>query len=158
MATEGVDYAALLSTNFNPGGADYAGIQELESLLDSAASRCPNSKIVVSGYRYVNHASPHVHRDDSYNKISQGAALVHRAVEDRAQSVKDKIVGVVTYGDTQNLQDGGRIQNFPTQKLKVICNTGDLVCSGTLTITSAHLDYARRVSEAVSFLSARIRA
>jgi cutinase len=43
----------LLSTNFNPGGADYAGIAELENLLDDAARRCPNSNIVVGGYRYA---------------------------------------------------------------------------------------------------------
>ncbi|KAF2421043.1 cutinase [Tothia fuscella] len=139
VATEGIDYDAALATNFNPGGADYAGIRELEDLLDRAASRCPNSKIVVSGY-------------------SQGAALVHRAVEDRSAAVKAKIVGVVTYGDTQNLQDRGRVPNFPSEKLLIICNAGDLVCSGTLTITAAHLAYEPRVGQAVAFLTGRIRA
>lgn len=139
MATEGIDYAALLSTNFLPGGADYAGIAEMKDLLNQAATRCPASKIVVGGY-------------------SQGAALVHRAVENLAQSVKDKIVAAVTYGDTQNLQDGGRIPNFPTSKTLIICNDGDAVCAGTLTILPAHLAYTGRVSEAVAFITARIRA
>ncbi|KAF3910417.1 Cutinase [Dactylellina cionopaga] len=139
VAVEGIDYGALLSTNFNPGGADYAGIAEMRALFNDAASKCPTSILVGAGY-------------------SQGAALVHRAVENLSSSVKDKIAGLVTFGDTQNLQDRGRIPNFPTEKTKIICNTGDAVCSGTLTILAPHLDYVRRVPEAVSFLTARIRA
>ncbi|KAF3118619.1 hypothetical protein EYR41_005673 [Orbilia oligospora] len=139
VAVEGIDYAALLSTNFLPGGADLAGIAEMRALFNDAASKCPNSILVGGGY-------------------SQGAALTHRAVENLSAAVKAKIAGIVTYGDTQNLQDGGRIPNFPTEKTKVICNTGDAVCYGTLTILPAHLDYVRRVPEAVSFLTARIRA
>jgi len=50
VAVEGIDYAALLSTNFNVGGADFAGIREMEDLLDRAAARCPTSQIVVGGY------------------------------------------------------------------------------------------------------------
>ncbi|KAB5572160.1 cutinase-domain-containing protein [Coniochaeta sp. 2T2.1] len=139
VATEGIDYAALLSTNFLPGGADLAGIAEMRDLLNQAASKCPSSKLVVAGY-------------------SQGAALVHRAVENLSQSVKDKIVAAVTYGDTQNLQDRGQIPNFPTSKTLIICNVGDAVCAGTLTILPAHLAYTGRVDEAVAFISARIRA
>ncbi|KAE9991998.1 hypothetical protein EG327_010388, partial [Venturia inaequalis] len=139
VAVEGVDYGALLSTNFNPGGSDYAGISEMKSLFQDAASKCPNSAIVAGGY-------------------SQGAALVHRAIENLSSSVKDKIVGVVTYGDTQNLQDGGQIPNFPRAKVLVICNTGDAVCAGTLTILAPHLDYVRRVPEAVSFLNGKLTA
>lgn len=33
---------------------------------------------------------------------------------------------------------------------------GDLVCSGTLTITLAHFSYATSVSNAVSFLAGKI--
>ena len=73
-------------------------------------------------------------------------------------AVKAKIAGAVTYGDTRKQQDNNRIPNFPTEKTKIICNTGDLVCSGTLTITSAHLDYVRRVPEAVTFLVGRVNA
>jgi hypothetical protein len=87
---QGIDYPALLSTNFLPGGADLGGIATMRTLLTRAASQCPNSKLLAGGY-------------------SQGAALTHRAIEDLPQSVKDRIVGVVTFGDTQNLQDRGQI-------------------------------------------------
>lgn len=137
VATEGVDYAALLSTNFLPGGADPAGITEMKSLITSAASKCPNAQIVVGGY-------------------SQGAALTHRAVENLSADLKARINAAVTFGDTQNQQDGGRIKNFPTEKTKIICNTGDAVCSGTLTILAPHLDYVRRAPEAVSFIATRV--
>ena len=73
---------------------------------------------------------------------SQGAALVHRAVENLSTEVKAQIAGVVTYGDTQNLQDRGQIPNYPKDDVLVICNTGDLVCVGTLTITPAHCSFS----------------
>ncbi|KAH7390361.1 cutinase-domain-containing protein [Cadophora sp. MPI-SDFR-AT-0126] len=139
VAVEGIDYAAALSTNFLPGGADPAGIREMRDLFVDAAAKCPNSILVGGGY-------------------SQGAALCHRAIENLPQGVKDKIAGVVTYGDTQNLQDRGQIPNFPRDKVLVICNTGDAVCQGTLTILAPHLDYVRRVPEAVTFLTGKIRA
>jgi cutinase len=53
VATEGVDYPALISTNLLPGGADPVGISDLSSLVRSATTRCPNSVIVVGGYSYV---------------------------------------------------------------------------------------------------------
>jgi cutinase len=81
--------------------------------------------------------------------------MVHRVVEDLDASVQDQIAGVVTFGDTQNQQDNGQINNFPANKLKVICNDGDAVCRGTLTILPAHLDYTRRADEAVDFLVAK---
>jgi cutinase len=132
VATEGINYAALLETYFNPGGADYAGIAQMHNLLIDAAGKCPNSKLVAGGY-------------------SQGAALTHRAIEDLPDSVKQKIVGAITYGDTQNQQDNGQIPNFPKDKVKIICNVGDLVCQGSLVIAAPHLAYQPRVGEAVDF-------
>lgn len=85
VAVEGVDYGARLSTNFLPGGADPAGVQEMQRLIQQATTQCPDSKLVVGGY-------------------SQGAALTHRAVEDLPQAQKDRIVAAFTFGDTQNEQ------------------------------------------------------
>lgn len=88
---------------------------------------------------------------------SQGAALCHRAIEDLSDTVKDRIAGVVTFGDTQNEQDDGAIPNFPREKVRIFCNTGDLVCRGTLTITAAHLTYGSDAPAAAAFLAGRIR-
>lgn len=139
IAVEGVDYAALVSTNLLPGGADLLGIREMKDLIGRAVSRCPNSQIVVGGY-------------------SQGAALTHRAVEDLPAAQKNRIAAAFTFGDTKNQQDRGQIPNFPREKTLIICNPGDAVCSGLLTILPAHLTYGTRADEAVDFVVSRLRA
>lgn len=85
IAVEGIDYAALVSTNLLPGGADLLGIREMKDQIAKAVTRCPNSHIVVGGY-------------------SQGAALTHRAVEDLTSAQKARIAAAFTFGDTKNLQ------------------------------------------------------
>jgi cutinase len=85
VAAEGVPYAALISTNALPGGTDGRSIQEMQGLIERAASQCPDSALVVGGY-------------------SQGAAVTHRAVENLPQATKDKIAAAFMYGDTQNRQ------------------------------------------------------
>lgn len=66
--------------------------------------------------------------------------------------MKSKIAGVVTFGDTQTLQDGGRIRGFPTNKTLIICNLGDVICTGTLLVYPVHLDYVKWVPTAVAYL------
>lgn len=53
VAVQGVDYGALLSTNFLPGGTDPASIREMRTILDDAMTQCPDSVIVTGGYSYV---------------------------------------------------------------------------------------------------------
>lgn len=67
-------------------------------------------------------------------------------------AIQAQVKGVVLFGFTRNLQDGGRIPNYPTSQTKVFCATGDLVCDGTLTITAAHLTYGVDAPAAASFL------
>ncbi|CAI4212698.1 unnamed protein product [Parascedosporium putredinis] len=111
---QGVDYAALLSTNFLPGGADLDGIREMKSIIGDITSKCPNAIIVTGGY-------------------SQGAALNHRAIEALPAAQQAKIVGVVTFGDTQFRADGGKIPNFPADKVKIICAANPATPSATAT-------------------------
>ncbi|KAI0001386.1 carbohydrate esterase family 5 protein [Xylariaceae sp. FL0662B] len=136
VATQGVDYWGFIQTNFYPGGAPPWGIYDMQLLL-SAAATCPDSKIVAAGY-------------------SQGAALTHRAVEGLGQEIREKIAGVVTFGDTQMQQDGGRIRNFDTNRTLIICNAGDVVCAGTLYVFPIHFDYVKWVPTAVAFLAAKL--
>ncbi|EKD17368.1 cutinase precursor [Drepanopeziza brunnea f. sp. 'multigermtubi' MB_m1] len=129
VAVEGISYAAALGTNAIPGGADPAGITAMKNLLNGAASKCPTSILVAGGY-------------------SQGAALTHRAIENLSEDVKARIAGV----------DNGQIPNFPKDKLLIICNSGDAICQGILSILPAHLDYVRKAPEAVTFLTGKIKA
>ncbi|KAH8666893.1 cutinase [Xylariales sp. PMI_506] len=133
VATQGVDYAAALSTNFLPGQADPAGIATMVSLLTNATQSCPNSKIVAGGY-------------------SQGAAMTHDAVGELSSSVVSRIAGIVLFGDTLYQQSGGKITGFPSSDLKIYCALGDLVCDGTLIITAAHLSYGVDATDAANFL------
>lgn len=55
-------------------------------------------------------------------------------------------------------QDRNQIPNFDPAKTNVICNPGDAVCLGTLTILPAHLDYTRRANEQVDFIEKALTA
>ena len=61
------------------------------------------------------------------------------------------------FGYTQNAQNRGGISSYPSEDLKVYCAIGDLVCSGTLTITAAHFSYEdEALGPAPQFLESKI--
>ncbi|KAH7020792.1 cutinase [Microdochium trichocladiopsis] len=133
VAGQGVPYSASLAGNLQSGGAPASEAKAFAAQIIAATTKCPSAKIFVSGY-------------------SQGAALVHRAVEQLSTAVKAKVAAAVTFGDTQKQQDGGRIPSFDTAKTLIICRSGDKVCQGTLTITSAHLDYSPLAPQGAAFM------
>ncbi|KAI4922693.1 hypothetical protein J4E90_001126 [Alternaria incomplexa] len=143
LAIEGVDYAALLSTNYLPGGTDLVSEREMRGILEDINSQCPSAVIVCGGY-------------------SQGAAVNHRAIEDLSASVKNQIAGVVTFGDTQNRRDNQQIPNFPRDKLRIFCGglVRDTVCDGNLAgaVLLPHLSYGDDAEEAGEFLIGKINA
>ncbi|KAH8166691.1 hypothetical protein CIB48_g1529 [Xylaria polymorpha] len=139
VATQGVDYYGLIGGNYYPGGAPPWGIYDMQAIITSAAT-CAHSKIVVSGY-------------------SQGAAIVHRAIEALPAETRARIAGVVTFGDTQTLQDGGRIGGYPANQTLIICNYGDIICAGTMVpIFPVHWDYVKWVPTATLFLAQTVLA
>lgn len=81
---------------------------------------------------------------------------MHGAISKLPSNLQDRIAGVVLFGDTRNKQDNGQIPNFPREKVKIFCKSGDMVCQGTLTITMSHFMYSGDVPAAVNFLSQRI--
>ena len=108
-------------------------------MINAVTSQCgADTTLVVAGY-------------------SQGAAVVHRAVENMPAATMAKIAGIVTFGDTQNQQDNGQVPNFPPAKTMVICAPGDAVCRGTLTILPPHLSYGNRADDASAFLTQMVQ-
>ncbi|PVH97877.1 carbohydrate esterase family 5 protein, partial [Periconia macrospinosa] len=137
LMIEGIDYPATLSANFLPGGTDRASATLMRNTFTDINIRCPNSVVLAGGY-------------------SQGAAVVHRSIEDLPQNVKDQIVRVVTFGDTQRRADNDQIPSFPMEKLKIFCGDPlyDTVCDGNLSaaVLPPHLAYGLDADEAGQFL------
>ncbi|KAI9928484.1 hypothetical protein ASPWEDRAFT_181950 [Aspergillus wentii DTO 134E9] len=131
-------YTAGLAENFLPQNTAPQDIQAAVDMFNQCSTKCPNAKIVAGGY-------------------SQGSAVIDNAVQKLSDDVKAKVKGVVLFGFTRNLQDGGKIPGYPQDQTKVFCAVGDLVCDGTLIITFAHLTYGANAGEAATFLASKVK-
>ncbi|KAJ4319710.1 hypothetical protein N0V94_003769 [Neodidymelliopsis sp. IMI 364377] len=134
----GSPYSADLASNALPDGTSQAAINEAVRLFNMANTKCPDTPIVSGGY-------------------SQGTAVIAAALPKLAAPLRARVVGTVLFGYTQNQQNNRGIPSYPADNLKVYCAAGDLVCSGTLTITAAHFSYADEAAgPAPRFLEGRI--
>ncbi len=161
MQGVGGPYTASLGDNFLPDGTSRAAIAEMIRLFNLANTKCPNAKVVAGGYRYGPGSlrSPAICHSLTRSPCSQGAALTAASIRDLNAGVRGKVVGTVLFGYTKNLQNRGQIPNYPSDRLEVFCAVGDLVCTGTLTITPAHLSYGdEALNEAPRFLIGRVNA
>lgn len=61
---------------------------------------------------------------------SQGTAVMASSISTLSSTIQNQIKGVVLFGYTKNLQNLGRIPNFPSSKLSVYCDVADAVCYG----------------------------
>lgn len=136
----GSPYTADLASNAQPGGTSSAAIGEAVRLFNLANTKCPNTPIVSGGY-------------------SQGTAVIAGAIPKLDAALRQRVVGTVLFGYTQNQQNNGGIPNYPASNLQVFCASGDRVCTGTLRITAAHFSYADEASgPAPEFLRSKIGA
>ncbi|EXL90627.1 cutinase-domain-containing protein [Fusarium oxysporum II5] len=122
-------YRATLGDNALPRGTSSAAIREMLGHFNDANQKCPDAVLIAGGY-------------------SQGAALAAASVTDVDAGIREKIAGVVLFGYTKNLQNRGKIPSYPEDRTKVFCNTGDLVCTGSLIVAAPHLAYQSAASGA----------
>ncbi|KAH8666916.1 cutinase-domain-containing protein [Xylariales sp. PMI_506] len=134
VSVQGVNYPAGLLTNLDPGGCSATDAAGMAKMITNVTTACPSSQIVVAGY-------------------SQGAAMVHASISMLTAAEQERITAAVTFGDTQAEQTDFTIGSLPASKVKIFCNSGDLVCDGVLLITTAHLNYNTSVPDAVSFIT-----
>ncbi|KXJ92649.1 cutinase-domain-containing protein [Microdochium bolleyi] len=127
LLVQGVDYTA--DWNGALSGGDQAGSQKMADLVTQAATQCPSSSIVISGY-------------------SQGAQLVHNAAGLLSSSVASKVSAAVVFGDPNN---GRAIRGV--SKVLSICYTDDNICSrGGGSGTGGHTAYGKDAAKAADFI------
>jgi cutinase len=63
VACQGIggDYKATLAANTQPKGTDDKSIAEAMNVISNAMTACPNSKVVLAGYRFVRAVSYQSH-------------------------------------------------------------------------------------------------
>ena len=99
-----------------------------------AVSKCPSTKIVVSGY-------------------SQGAQLVHTATQRLSAANAARVSAVVTFGDADRDETFGVVTN---SKILIICHVGDNICQNGVNITPEHRNYEIDAPTAAAFVAARV--
>ncbi|KAF6805587.1 cutinase [Colletotrichum sojae] len=131
LAVQGVEYPATFA-GFNRNGTD--GVPSLTNFVNQAMTRCPTSKLVVSGY-------------------SQGALVVRSTTHSLPAATIAKISSVVLFGDPGNPAPVPGAEG----KTMVFCHEDDAVCNGGF-ITVDHLTYAEDASAAAQFVLQRANA
>ncbi|CBX94902.1 hypothetical protein LEMA_P113170.1 [Plenodomus lingam JN3] len=126
VMVQGVDYPASAAGNINQG-AD--GGKIMASLVQTALSQCPDTKIIVSGY-------------------SQGSMVVHNAFGNGLST--SKVAGAVLFGDPLKRSPVG---DMPANKVKQFCGTSDMICGGGGDggATGSHISYGSSANIAASF-------
>ncbi|MCJ1366497.1 hypothetical protein MMC16_005626 [Acarospora aff. strigata] len=132
VAVQGVDYPANI-VGYAAGG-DAVGASKLASLAKQAASQCPKTQIVLSGY-------------------SQGAQVVHLGAAQIPASVAARVAAVVVFGDPNKDQP---FPNISPAKVVTFCFLSDLICYGKPIITPSHLAYGINAWPAAAFVKSRV--
>ncbi|KAJ7236403.1 cutinase, partial [Mycena rebaudengoi] len=136
ITAQGVNYSASV-LGYLLGG-DLDGSAKMVNLINTAASKCPSTKIVIGGY-------------------SQGAQLVHNAAECLTAEVTARVAAVVVFGDPDRV---GRstvppVGTIPASKVSSFCHTGDIICTGSGGAVQ-HVNYDQDAPAASAFIVAHL--
>ncbi|KAJ5414218.1 hypothetical protein N7509_000845 [Penicillium cosmopolitanum] len=128
IAIQGVNNYAASVQGYLAGG-DAAGSTEMARQIEAVKSKCPQTKLIASGY-------------------SQGCQIVHNAASKLQATTASWISSVLLFGDPKNTQP---LSNIPASKVYTACHAGDDICKNGILIGPAHLTYALNVEDAAKF-------
>ncbi|CAF9905630.1 MAG: hypothetical protein ALECFALPRED_001060 [Alectoria fallacina] len=128
IAVQGVDYPATIGGYLI--GGDPGGAQTTAELLNQAASNCPDTQIVLSGY-------------------SQGAMEVHLGEAMISAEVAAQISAVVVFGDPFK---GRPFLNVDSTKVMTYCFNDDFICDDLPVVDTYHLEYVVDTPAAAAFV------
>jgi cutinase len=131
LAVQGVDYSATVGGYLL--GGDPTGSAKMLDLINQAATKCPNTKIVIGGY-------------------SQGAQLTHNAAKKLSASVTARIAAAFVFGDPFN---GQAVGSVPSSKVISICHDGDIICTGSGG-SAQHLNYDQDAGKVAQYIVAHV--
>ncbi len=153
VAIQGVDYEADIAGYL--AGGDAAGAADLATKANLAASKCPNTQLVLSGYRYkVTLLFPHLGSQRySNNHDSQGAQVVHLGANLLPAATAARVKAVVVFGDPDR---GQALQAISADNVATYCFETDLICDGVPIVLPAHLAYAVDALPAANFVVSKL--
>ncbi|KAK4690323.1 cutinase, partial [Lecanoromycetidae sp. Uapishka_2] len=132
FAVQGVDYPATIEGYLE--GGDPGGAATAAALLEQAATQCPGTQIVLSGY-------------------SQGSQVVHLGEAMVSAAVAASIAAVVVFGDPFK---GRPFPNIPASNVKTFCFALDLICEDTIVVDTYHLSYSIDAIPAAQFVQEHV--
>ncbi|MCJ1478025.1 hypothetical protein MMC13_006700 [Lambiella insularis] len=133
LGVQGVPYGSATILGYLEQG-DPAGSQTFAQLTEQAASQCPDTQIVLSGY-------------------SQGSQLVHNGAGMLSDDVAARVMAVVMFGDPF---DGRPFSNINEDIVQTFCFSLDLICEDTIIVDPTHLDYSIDAVPAANFVSSLV--
>ncbi|KAH8155087.1 uncharacterized protein LAJ45_00096 [Morchella importuna] len=133
VAVQGVNNYPADVWGYLGGGSD-TGAADMAASVAKAATQCPGSKIVLSGF-------------------SQGAQVVHKAAKRIPSALYANVGAIVLFGDPNN---GDSFPGSLNANVKTFCHFGDLICLGWPVPLPPHLNYEDDAGAAAQFVVGRI--
>lgn len=146
IAFQGVDYPATVGGYLDGGSPE--GADTLASLVDTAATKCPASQIVLSGYRSA--SSTLLSKLTLY---SQGAQVIYKGAAKLSEDLAVKVKAAVFFGNPDN---GELVPNINNANAKTYCHDGDLICDGQPIVLAPHLTYGIDARSAADFIAEKV--
>jgi hypothetical protein len=157
VRTTAVDYPA--SFNYQPSVR--AGVQDLAAKVQATAAACSATKFVLTGYSQ----GANVVGDALVGPVTGGGAAIPAALRARVAAVIMFGDPAFRAGESFNVTDGtrngifargaGKLDAFAA-RTQSFCNRNDEFCQGGTSL-AAHLDYAKDLTKATSFVAAQVK-